>query len=237
MAQERYPLAVLGMSKVASVLIIGDSRASGRSDSCTTSPGVNPNPLTNPLGAVDWGRWGIGEIARSVGHARPYTNLGCETDSARTFNTVAHTYRARQQAYHTDVVCEYGINDVNLAGRTAVATEVDLAAIYALFPTKRVWQSTISPVSTSTDAWATVANQTTAATNAQRTALNDWIRTKPSPLVGYFEVADVLETARNSGIWNVQANLGAPTGDGLHEGPTYYKYIDTAKAIDPTLFV
>lgn len=35
-----------------------------------------------------------------------------------------------------------------------------------------------------------------------------------APLAGYFEVADLAESARNSGKWRV--DLGAPTTDGVH---------------------
>jgi hypothetical protein len=231
MAQMRYPLAILGVSTVPSALLLGDSRCSGYADAGLLT--VAGNPGAN--GSADWGRWGFGEIARSMGHARPYTNLGCPTDSAHGFMTLGNTFRSRQAAYHTDVVVQYGVNDVNLSGRTAAATETDLSSIYALFPTKRVWQSTILPVSTSTDSWATTANQTTAGTNAQRVLLNTWIRTTPSPLAGFFDNANVVETSENSGIWNVIAGLGAPTGDGLHPSPAYYKYIDTAKSVNPLL--
>lgn len=225
MSAMRYPLAILGMSSVPSVLIIGDSRASGRNDSTSTL-------LTTPGG--DFGRWGLGEVARSVGYARPYTNLGCETDTVQGFN-LRHTYRARQQAYHTDVVCQYGINDVT-AGRSASTILADLQTAWATFPTKNVWATTIQPVTTSTDVWATTANQTVAPTNGVRVSLNTTIRTVPAPLKGYFELADVVETARNSGIWNVIAGVGAPTGDGTHATPLMYQYQQRSGAIDPTRF-
>jgi lysophospholipase L1-like esterase len=227
----RYPLAILGISSVASALILGDSRCAGYNDSGVVTIAGNPGPN----GAADWGRWGFGEIARSIGHARPYANLGCPTDAA--YGYVANSssgFRSRQQTYHTDVIVQYGVNDVNLAGRTAAATQTALSTIYGYFPTKRVWQSTISPVSASTDSWATVANQTTAGSNAQRVLLNTWIRTAPAPLTGIFDNAAVVETSLNSGIWNVVAGLGAPTGDGLHFTPAYYKLIDTSKSVDPS---
>lgn len=224
-SQACYPLAILGMSSVPSVMLIGDSRCSGRADS--TSSASNSG--------ADFNRGGVGEVARSVGYARPYVNLGCETDTVQQFN-LQHTNRVRQQAYHTDVVCQYGINDVT-AGRTAPVILAALQSAYALFPTKNVWATTIQPVTTSTDAWATTVNQTVTVGNPVRVSLNNSIRAVPAPLKGMFEIADVVETARDSGIWNVIAGVGQPTGDGTHAGPLMYQYIQRSGAINPSRFV
>jgi hypothetical protein len=224
-----FPLVVLGMSSVPSVICYGDSRLSGRSDSTAVSTGSSAN----------FGRWGLGEVCRSLDYDRPYCNVGCETDTIQNFNA-SHTLRAALAQYHTHVHFEYGINDLT-AGRTAAVIQTALQAGYALFPTKKISQSTIPPVSTSTDAWATVANQTVVASNAQRILLNNWIRTKPSPLWAYFEVADVVESARDSGLWKAPTGsagiTGAVTGDGTHETPYGYNLIQVSNAIDPTLFV
>jgi hypothetical protein len=83
----------------------------------------------------------------------------------------------------------------------------------------------VTPVSTSTNGWTTTAGQTTHGNNAQRVAFNNWLRDgapidgagaplavgatgtragQPGhPLAGYFETADTMETARNSGIWKM----------------------------------
>jgi len=51
---------------------------------------------------------------------------------------------------------------------------------------------------------------------AIRIQLNDWIRTLPAPLWKYVDVADVVETARNSGVWksNLQTDGTHPTATG-----------------------
>jgi hypothetical protein len=224
-----YPLAVLGMSSVPSVICYGDSRLSGRADSAAA---------TNGSGA-SFGKWGLGEVCRSLDSARPYMNCGCETDTIQNFN-LSHTLRAGLAQYHTHVHFEYGINDLT-AGRTAAVIQTALQAGYALFPTKKISQSTIPPVTASTDAWATLANQTPAGTNAQRILLNNWIRSKPSPLWNAFEVADVVESARDSGLWKTPTDsagiTAAVTGDGTHETPYGYGLIQNSGAINPTLFV
>ncbi len=139
-------------------------------------------------------------------------------------------------------ICEYGFNDMGVLGnQTAAATEIRLVACWLRLKSRgaKVYQTTITPQSTSTDGWVTTVNQTTAAWNAQRTALNDWLRagapingvtrapvaigtvgallagSSGHPLTGYFEAADLAETARNSGIW--KANY---TADGVHPNTT-----------------
>ncbi|SEH89568.1 SGNH/GDSL hydrolase family protein [Paraburkholderia hospita] len=220
----QYPLAVLGQSSVPSVIIYGDSRASGRSD------GVAANTK------ADFGFWGLGEIARSIGRGRPYCNVGCETDTIQNFN-LSKALRVALAVDHQYVHFEYGINDLT-AGRTAAVIQAALTSAYNLpdFATKKVSQSTIPPVTTSTDLWVTTANQTVVASNPQRVLLNDWFRTKPAPLWKYFEVADVMESARNSGIWAAPGGA-ALTGDGTHEAPIAYQMIQQSGNIDPAVFV
>ena len=106
-----------------------------------------------------------------------------------------------------------------------------------------MYQTTVTPQTTSTDAWVTTANQTVTAVHARRIGLNDWIRdgapfdtatglavavgatgstivragTRAHPLKGFFEIADIVETSRNSGIWKA-----GWTTDGLHPNATGY---------------
>ena len=170
-------------------------------------------------------------------YAVPYTNVGCESDTIQQF-VASHTLRAALAADHQYVHFQYGINDIT-AGRTAATIEGQLTTAYGYFPTWKVSQSTIPPKTSSSDSWATATNQTVDSFNGTRTALNDWIRTKPSPLWQYFEVADVMETARNSGIWK---NVGdgsataAMTGDGTHETPYAYNLVKYSGAINTALF-
>lgn len=223
-----YPLAVLGMSSAPSVIGYGDSRMSGRNDAQATA--------STP---ADFGFFGMGEIFRSIGHLLPYTNCGCESDTILQFNTT-HTFRANLAQYHTHVHVQYGINDLT-AGRNAATIEAALQAAYALFPTKKISANTIPPVTTSSDSWATVANQTVSASNPDRILLNNYLRGLPAPLWACFEVADVVENARDGGKWkgtdSVPAMLAAITGDGTHANPAGYWLIQNSGAINPTLIV
>jgi hypothetical protein len=94
----------------------------------------------------------------------------------------------------------------------------------------KTWQTTIAPHTSSTDAWATIGNQTIlnpSTDNAPRITFNNWVRDgapmlagvavaagsnatgtlragqSGHPLAGYMELADVVESSRDSGYWRV----------------------------------
>lgn len=224
-----YPTAILALSNIPSVLVLGDSRCGGLNDA--NGGGSNTQP-------GDFNYWGMGEICRSIGRSLPYTNAGIPSDTIQQFNATP-TFRSSLQAYHTHVHFEYPINDLT-AGRTGAVVQAALQSAYALFPTKQVSQSTIPPVTTSTDNWATVANQTISASNTARVFINDWIRTKPSPLWAYFEVANVVENGQDTGKWKATDSTpptpAAITSDGTHETPWAYQAIQQAGVINTSLF-
>jgi lysophospholipase L1-like esterase len=111
----------------------------------------------------------------------------------------------------------------------------------------KAFQTTITPSSTST-------NTVPAANDSVRVAYNTWLRagspidpaTKNAvavgtagallagqaghPLEGYFEIADLGETARNSGLWKA-----GYSGDGTH--PTSTGHAALALGIDTTRIV
>lgn len=206
------PVAILGLTKRPSVYIAGDSRGFGNTDIPNTSLGL------------------IGEVARSVGPSRAFINGSCSGETAAEF-VANRANRTALYGYCSHVVCEYGINDIN-GGATAAATKANLAAVKALFPSKPVWQTTLAPETNSTDSWATTINQTALATESVRTTVNGTIRTNALGFNGVYEVADIMETARDSGIWK------APnyTGDGIHETNTANIAIVTAGIIDPSVY-
>lgn len=140
----------------------------------------------------------------------------------------------------THAICNLGVNDVK-AGTAAATIEANLVKVWRAVAARGILvrQTTITPVTTSTDVWATTANQTVTANEAIRVALNTWLRAgapldagtlavvsagtsgaliagQPGhPLRAVVELADTVETARNSGIW--QAGY---TGDGTHPNAT-----------------
>ncbi|MDR6954109.1 hypothetical protein J2X65_003477 [Ancylobacter sp. 3268] len=132
---------------------------------------------------------------------------------------------------------------------------------YSVNPDTRRFQTTLTPETTSTDNFATANGQTarsgfSTSGNGVREQLNDWLRDRAPliggapapaltgasgavrageaghPLYGVFEVADQVETARNSGRWKVDGTANKWTADGIH--PTRYTNdsVATSGAID-----
>jgi hypothetical protein len=139
---------------------------------------------------------GLGEVERSVGKAFASINAGFPNEKyADVVAANGYTRRLALSRYCSHVISEYGINDCS-AGTAAATTLANMATFAAMFGGKPFIQTTISPRSTSTDAWATTANQTTvSAANTPRVAFNNAIRGGMAVLSGYIEVADQVESA------------------------------------------
>jgi hypothetical protein len=77
----------------------------------------------------------------------------------------------------THLICANGVNDVK-APQTVATIKAELISNwrYGMRRGMKVWQTTVTPVTTSTDGWVTTANQTVTANEANRTAVNDWLR-------------------------------------------------------------
>lgn len=114
-------------------------------------------------------------------------------------------------------ICDYGINDVT-AGSSLAVIQANLTICWMTLAQRgiKVYQTTLGPHTTSSDSWATTVNQTVTIHEAVRVAVNDWIRTTPAPLSGFFELADTVETAHNSGKWINNGVANTYTSDGLH---------------------
>jgi hypothetical protein len=109
----------------------------------------------------------------------------------------------------TDVILSLGINDLFVtAGSVTLAQMQGFATTVIGLLTRRglrVWLATLLPHTTSTDNWATTANQAPYnadhAAGGLRSQYNDWLRTVPAGAFGLIERADAVESARNSGLW------------------------------------
>ncbi len=154
------------------------------------------------------------------------------------------------QASATHAVCEYGRNNM-----TSATVQADTLAAWNSLARMGipVFQTTITPQTTSTDGWATVANQTIAdpTREARRVAFNNWLRDgapisggAPAaigasgairagqaghPLRAVFEIADLAESARDSGKWKA-----GYVADGTHPNATGAAAL--AAGINPTVF-
>lgn len=204
------PAAIIANTRVASALLIGDSKMLGLND--------QTNQQQND----------IGEGARGLGKACiPYINLGASSDLAGfTF-----TRRAALQQYCTHVLCNYGINNL-AAGNTLLQLLSNLAITYAYFPTKPIFQFTLAPytpASAGSSNWTSFAGQSTAAFESIRKAFNTQARTTGiTGTAGVIDVAQFVETGTgggtnpvaNGGAWMYDGTtIGAYTSDGIHESP------------------
>jgi lysophospholipase L1-like esterase len=192
--------AVLGTPttrNLPTVAIVGDSISAGTNDF------GDGGRASNFTGYSDNGLPAGGYIVRGLAAKYGWINIGVPSDTAQSFVALGgHYRRISYLSGCTDAIVEYGINDVG-AGRTFAQVQADLLTAWGLLTRRgmKIRQTTLVAKTTSTDLWTTTAGQTPYAQEAVRVAINDWIRTKPAPLVGYIEAADLSETARNSGLW------------------------------------
>lgn len=169
---------------------------------------------------VNWG-W----FARAFGAVVPAQRVAFGSETALNFSGQQSTYRRLPLLEGANIIiCSYGINDISssLANIQTRLTNVWTRAAATGVP---VVQCTLTPSTTSTDSWATTTNQTVTSNETKRTQLNDWIRSLPSPISGYIEIADIAETARNSGLWKVTGAANYATSDGLHPSTAMHTLI------------
>lgn len=222
------PWALLGTPTKAlaspRLLIVGDSRAVGYND-------------VLPVGTTTQDAFGW--VRRAFDGKLSYVNLSLSGTSAGNMIDWQGGFRrfglADACGTYEAAIVSWGINDIT-GGASAATVQTRLQAVWALLTARGlpVYGATIPPVTTSTDNWATTANQTLAPANAVRLAVNAWLRTKPAPLVKVYEFADAVESARDSGLWKANGTAYGYTQDGVHESTGGY----TAEAalIDPATF-
>lgn len=199
------PVAIIGTTSQPSVVIVGDSIGLGDS-------------FKETIGDAS-GDFGV--VARSIGPSYAYASLCQNGDQGEDF-VASHTNRAAIFAYASHLICEYGSNDLYTVGASAATVLATQQTIWgymtALGAEKKAYQTTITPRTTSTDSWATTGNQTlvSGTVEARRTSLNNTLRGIPTGLTDCFDVADAIETSRDSGIWRVTGAANGYTADGIH---------------------
>lgn len=199
------PTAIVGMTRKPSILLIGDSKCWGFGD--TPSAGSD-----------------AGEIARGLGPLFGYINAASAGDFLSAY-IAANAKRTALKQHVSHVVVQTAINALRQGGsgqnKTAATVLAEQQTILGLFSDKRRLTVTTAPQSASSDGWATVASQTVNANSAQIVAFSDAIRVGVAGSLGYFDVADHYESARNSGRWKAPGF----TSDGLHSTVSGYQGI------------
>lgn len=213
------PVAIIGTTSQPSVVIVGDSIGLGDSSKET-------------LGDAS-GDFGV--VARSIGPSYAYASLCQNGDQGEDF-VASHTNREAIFAYASHLICEYGSNDFYTVGASQATVKATLQTIWGYMTARggKAYQTTITPRTTSTDSWATTGNQTlvSGTVDARRTGLNDELRGGLTGLEGYFDVADAIETSRNSGIWRVTGSANGYTADGIHPNTPGSLLVSAAGVID-----
>jgi len=171
----------------------------------------------------------------------------------------AQTYRRvglLSQVGVTHVLAEHIVNDL---GASSVPTLQGYGFTYWTYLSRagKVYATTCTPQSSSTDSWATTGNQAVlspALNEPRRVQWNAWLRDGAPmtaagaaqavgatggtvlragqaghPLAGYIEVADLVEPSRDAGIWKA-----GYTSDGTHPNATGAAAI--AAAINPATY-
>lgn len=206
------PSALLTDGTVPCVAIVGDSIPNGSNDAASG----------NADGNIGWAsrylyRCGFG-----------YVKSTCPGEQSVNVPT---NYKCRDYlvalSSPTAIISTYGTNDL-VQGLTFDTLKTRKLAEYAylenLFPGVPLIGTTLFPRTTTTDAHATLANQSgqtghTPIGASPRESYNDWIRDTlaDAKLSGYIDVAgNGGESSKNSGKWPVTGAANYATSDGTH---------------------
>jgi lysophospholipase L1-like esterase len=236
-----WPLAIIGRTMAKSALIVGDSLQCGVGDANDSTANA------------------VGILPRCLWPTTPYISFGSSGDSLHLF---LQTYAKRLLSlpYVRNIFATHGCNDVR-AGRSDTQIRSDLVSYWAILKRSavapvRLFAATLTHTTTSTDNWATTANQTKAQyfDTGVRETVNDWLRdgapmvagtpaptgtagatrigNSEHPVHGLVEIADLFETSRNSGIWKVDGTEAKWTVDGVHPSPFGYQQAVLSGLVD-----
>jgi hypothetical protein len=197
-------LAVIGEadSDEPSVLIFGNSIADG-----TTATAAND-------GLAGWLAKGLG--ASNVPHCR--ATRGSNRLMYSTPDIAPNQYALAVYATHN--IAQEPTNDI-FAGQTLAQIQANAlacwAGVKAVNSSIRIYQPLVFPRTTSTDAWATEANQTPIAgfeSGGIRDQFNAWVYTKVADgtIHGVINGLSIVESTATHGVWPA----GGLTADGVH---------------------
>jgi lysophospholipase L1-like esterase len=205
-----FPLCIVSTTINPSFILYGDSR--------TIGAGMDPDSNGN-----------CGQLTVPLGVKYGYINAGVSGDQLRQFNASCVNRRQLAQ-YCSHVINAYGRNDADstLGNRAGSAILQDAILFGKLFANKPLIAATVTGKTTSTDSWATVANQTLTANEVAGTqAFNNLIRSTPLPYKHVLDIAYAQEDISNTGKWKAPGR----TTDGLHATATGYNDITTSSVV------
>lgn len=149
------------------------------------------------------GNWGY--VERALATRVAWCNLATGGDAASSFLTHGLRRLTLIDHHFTHVICALGIGDIRDGHEDQIKQH--LSQLWQELASRglKVFQTTITTETLSTDKWTTAAGQTIKNPNFLPGGIyhriNDWIRSTPAPLAGCFDAAAATETALDSGIW------------------------------------
>lgn len=155
---------------------------------------------------------GLGSTVQDLGKNVPHVMLGVNATTFTDFN-----YATNQQfRFRMLTGCNYVLSELGINGISSFSTLTNSAVnLWSTLKTLgfKVYQTTLTPYTTSSDSWATAANQTPTVNEAARTNFNNIVRTNGFGLLdGYCDVEALASTNAGNGIvWRPNY-----TADGLH---------------------
>lgn len=216
-----HPYAIIGNTTAPTLCLIGDSRMTGANDLVNNFSGDT------------------GEVARTIGPLLAYTKLAVFGTSLNT-TVLNFTNRLRITKYCSHVIDEYGINDI-AGGRSAAQLASDRTTMASLVALP-IYGTTIQGETTSSDSWATTANQTVSGNSSVVTTFDGLERAGITGEYGYFDIAAIIDPGATA-KWPVAANVFATTGtagyattDGVHESPAMNQLIQQSNIITINTF-
>ena len=214
------PAIMVAPITLPSFLGVGDSHMTDNGTAANTT-----NDLSNDQGI----------ICRSLGPHIPYSTSALTGEFL--YNFVANCSKRQLLApYFTHLINEFGGNDI--ATQTFAQIMANLNLIPTLFPTLKCFTATYTPHTTSTDSWATLANQTVSATdllNNIKILLNQNIRSKQ--LIGFsgvFDTSGFFMSTTDSGLW-IPAYVFPGDGLGIHANFEGMNALRRSGIVDPAL--
>lgn len=212
---------VTGPAAAISVILFGDSIPWGAGD------------LTGVGALQSSGPWARYFDTLGVGHFRFAVSSMQAQHMATIISSASATYAPLQtllQACNARCFTTFGCNDLSLGSRTQAQLIADLQTIQGSITGKSWGLATLTPRTSSTDAYATEVNQTAKVdgTWSLLAGVNAAIRAKPAGFSFVAEYADDVMTARDSGIWKSSPTIGfQPTTDGTHPTTLMAAYLAT----------
>ncbi len=159
---------------------------------------------------------GSGWAARMLDlHGYPYIKVTTGQQSAAGFvDTAAALNELLGEFNWTDLISAYGLYDLK-SGFSEDQVLRFHQQIYDLsnMEGKLIWQTTITPITTSTDGWETVEGQTPSmeGSMAELTDLNTYLRETPGRVYAILDVADAAMSERDSNVHSAPPT-GTPDG-------------------------